>query len=394
MTTEGSFDVNSPPTTWAILLLAAFAPASAVLSPLIVGAYVTDLEFSAQQAGYLIAAELIGAALSTFSTLYLVGRANWHKILHISIAIIVVGYLISSAITSFEILLPIRFTSGLALGTVMTMTIVVCGMTKDPERAFGFWSLGQIIFAVVGFAVFPHLFPVIGVKGFFLVMAAIMSVILLPVRFMPTAGTERHKQGLKSVSPKAKKMAPIGLLAVLFYYTAIGSVWAYVERIANAANLPPEFIGYTLSAASIVGVMGAGAATWLSTRFGRLLPVIFGYAVIGLGILLIFGLQSATLYAISSLLFKFGWWFAAPYLLANMTGLDPSGRIAILTNFFIACGMGLGPAAAAAILSLTQGENGQLNFNPVVLFGVVCLTISLPLLYIIIRVNAAEQDQA
>lgn len=392
MSSDETFDVNRASTIWAILLLAAVTPAPAVLGPLLVGAYVTNLGFTVQDAGYLIASELIGAALSTFSTLYFIGRVGWHKILYVSISIIIVGYVISSGLISIsmapkEVLIPVRFISGLALGTVMTMTIVVSGMTKDQERAFGYWSLGQIIFAVVGFAVLPQVFPVIGVKGFFLIMAAVMALLLLPVRFMPPVGTEEHKQGLKSLPSEAKRLVPLGLLALLFFYTAIGGVWAYVERIGDAAKLEPDFIGYTLSVASLFGVAGAGAATWLSTRFGRLLPAVIGYTVIGVGMLLVFGLQSAVLYAISSLVFKFGWWFTSPYLLANMTNLDPSGRTAIFTNFVVACGMGLGPAVAATILSMTQGESGSLNYNAVVIFGVACLCLSLPLLYPIIRAN-------
>ncbi len=381
-------DVNRVSTIWAITLLAAVTPVAAVLSPLLVGAYVTSLGFSAQQAGYLIAAELIGAALSTFSTLLIVGRLNWHKILYVSIGIIITAYVISIGLTSFEMLLPTRFISGLALGTVMTMTIVVTGMTRDQERTFGFWSLGQIIVAVLGFAVLPHILPLVGVKGFFMGMAVAMTLLLYPVRFMPATGSAEHQMGWKGIQPRVRRLAPLGLLALLLFFTAIGSVWAYVERIAAAAQLDAALIGYVLSAASIVGVIGAGTATWLSTRMGRLLPPLLGYALVALGVLLLFSLQSVTLYAISSQVFKFAWWFTLPYLLANMTLLDPSGRIAILTNFVIACGMGLGPAIAATILEISQPVGGELDYNSVLVFGLACLAISFPLLYPVIRANS------
>jgi|GEM_PF-1201283 len=395
MKSDAPFDINRASTIWAILLLAAVTPAPAVLGPLLVGAYVTNLGFTPQQGGYLIASELIGAALSTFSTLYIVGRFNWHKVLTVSVLIIIIAYLVSALLivggfAQIEVLLPVRFVSGLALGTIMTMTIVVSGMTKDQERTFGFWSLGQIIFAVVGFALLPKIFPAVGVKGFFLMMAVFMTFMLLPIRFMPPKGTEEHKQGLKSIPRQAKRLVPLGLLALLLFYTAIGGVWAYVERIANAAHIEADFIGYTLSAASLFGVAGAGAATWISTRFGRFLPAVFGYITIGVGMFLVFGLQSTVLYAASSLIFKFGWWFTSPYVLANMTNLDPSGRTAIFTNFVVACGMGLGPAVAATILSLVQGEDGGLNYNAVIIFGGTCLSLSLPLLYPIVRENSKK----
>ena len=95
MTIDAEFDVNRASTIWAVTLLAAVTPAVAVLSPLLVGAYVVDLGSTAQQGGYLVAAELVGAALSTFLALFLVGRVGWHKILYCSITIIIAGSVLS-----------------------------------------------------------------------------------------------------------------------------------------------------------------------------------------------------------------------------------------------------------------------------------------------------------
>ena len=52
-------DVNSKANIIALTMLATIAPAAAVLSPFLVGAYVTDMGFSAQQGGNIIAAELM-----------------------------------------------------------------------------------------------------------------------------------------------------------------------------------------------------------------------------------------------------------------------------------------------------------------------------------------------
>ncbi|VAW02036.1 hypothetical protein MNBD_ALPHA01-1829 [hydrothermal vent metagenome] len=393
MNNTKEIDVNRAPTIAAVSLLAAITPAPAVLSPLLVGIYVTDLGISPQQGGYLIASELIGAALSTFSTLFLIGRVSWHRILYCSLAIIIFCYLLSVVITSIDVLMTVRFISGLALGTVMTLTIVVSGMMKNQERAFGFWSLGQIIFAVISFAIFPLIFPVIGLQGFFVIMAVMMSALLFPVRFMPRAGRAEHNKGFGGIPVKTKKLAPFGLLALFLFYAAIGGVWAYVERIADQAGFKADLIGYILSISSLAGVVGAAAATWVSKRYGRFLPSLCGYLLIAAGMLLLFGLESVLFYTLASLIFKFSWWFTAPYLLANMTNLDPSGRIAIIVNFVVACGMGLGPALAALVLDYTMSANGVYDYNAVIIFGVLCLFISFPLLCMVIRVNSQAEKQ-
>ncbi len=394
METSKQTDENSVAIITALTLLATIAPAAAVLSPLLVGAYVTDMGFTPQQGGTIIAAELIGAALSSLSTFFLISRVNWHKILYGAIFTMVVCYAISCVIVEYNMFLIVRFLSGLALGTLMTMTIIVAGMMRDPERAFGFWSLGQIVFAVIGFAVFPKLLPTIGLDGFFIFMAIAMVLLLLPSRFMPESG-EVASQVKPDGAPAASKwMIAIGALAVFLFYMAIGSVWAYVERIADQAGLEAGAIGYVLSISSLLGVVGAGAATWISTKFGRLLPSALGYILVGLGILLLLDLETMLFYTIASLVFKFSWWFTAPYLLASVTSLDASGRVAILVNFVIACGLGLGHAVGAKVLTLTQQlSGGPLNYNAVLVFGAVCLSISFPLLVIIFRAHTQHETQ-
>ncbi|MCF6220697.1 MAG: MFS transporter [Robiginitomaculum sp.] len=386
MGTIKQVDVNSRAIVMALTLLATIAPAAAVLSPVLVGAYVTDMGFTPQQGGNIIAAELIGAALSSISTFFLISRVNWHKILYGAIAIMFIGYVVSCLVSTFDIFLIVRFVSGLALGTLMTMTIVVAGMMKDPERAFGFWSLGQIVFAVIGFALLPKLLPSIGLDGFYIFMAAAMALLILPARFMPKKGVATSKK--TGAMTASKRMIAIGALAVFLFYTAIGSVWAYVERIADQAGLEADAIGYVLSISSLLGVVGAGAATWISTKYGRLLPSAAGYILVGLGILLLFDLETIMFYTLASLVFKFAWWFAAPYLLASVTSLDASGRVAILVNFVIACGLGLGHAIGAKVLTVAQKiSGGPLDYNAVLIFGVICLSISFPLLLMVFRAH-------
>ncbi len=387
MQTSKLIDVNSRPVIVALTLLATIAPASAVLSPLLVGAYVTDIGFTPQQGGSIIAAELIGAALSSLSTFFLISRVNWHKILYGAIFTMIVCYGVSYMITSYDAFLATRFVSGLALGTLMTMTIVVAGMMKDPERAFGFWSLGQIIFAVTGFAIFPKLLPQIGLDGFFIFMAVAMALLVFPARFMPkrAASPEGQASGPQVAS---KGMIAIGALAVFLFYIAIGSVWAYVERIADQAGIAAGAIGYVLSVSSLLGVAGAAAATWLSTKYGRLLPSATGYILVGLGIVLLFNLETIMFYTLASLVFKFAWWFTGPYLLAGVTSLDASGRMAILVNFMIACGLGLGHAIGAKVLTIAQKiGGGPLDYNAVIIFGLASLAISFPLLALVFRAH-------
>ena len=383
-------DVNSLRCVICIALLAAVTPAAVVLGPIVVGAYVDDLGFSPQQAGYLISAELMGAGLATLIAYFAISRFNWHLILRAALAVCLLLNLISAFQTAHGALIPIRFVYGLSFGTIMTMTIVMVGMTKDQERNFGYWSMGQVAFAVLGFAVFPMFLSNFGVKGVFIFLAAIMALLQLLVSNLPSKGHDEHKRGLSSLSAEAKRIAPIGLIALLFFYIGIGGAWAYVERIGNQAGFDPQFIANVLSGSAIVGVFGAMLAAWMSVRFGRFFPSAFGYLMIGASIALYFGTNATIVFAIASLLFKFAWWFLTPFVLANLTTLDPSGRIAVLTNFVIGFGLGFGPAIAAWLLGPEPTDgSAALDYNRVVYLGVACVVVSFLLLIPVIRFNSS-----
>ena len=303
----------------------------------------------------------------------------------------VICYVISCVLTAYDTFLVVKFISGLALGTLMTMTIVVAGMMKDPERAFGFWALGQIVFAVIAFATFPKLLPIIGLDGFYVFMAIAVGLLFFPARFMPRSGILANNLLASNNNKSSKWLIATGAMAVFLFHVAIGSVWAYVERIADQAGIGAGEIGYVLSASSLLGVAGAAAATWISTKYGRLLPAASGYVLLGLGIALLFGLETILVYTAASFIFKLAWWFTAPYLLAGVTSLDASGKVAILVNFVIACGLGLGNAIGAKVLTISQQiSGGELNYNFVIIFGIICLSISFPLLVIVFRAHKAR----
>ena len=72
----------------------------------------------------------------------------------------------------------------------------------------------------------------------------------------------------------------------------------------------------------------------------------------------------------SAFLFKYGWWFNSPYLLADMTTLDPSGRLITATDFVIAFGPALGPFVVG--LLLVEAVGGQaIDHSPALTTGLV-----------------------
>ena len=381
-----SFDVNSPRTIFAIALLASITPSAVLVGPLVVGALVTQLGFTPQQGGNMIFAELSGAALATFPAFWWVGRINWRKVLYFALALTVIGNLASTQAADPWTMGATRFATGIGVGTIMLVTLTSTGLTANQERVFGFWQTGQIVFAAIALFVMPFIVPVIGIRGFYVGLALIMALLALAVTSFPTGGAAMPAFRWSQLDTHIKRLAPMALAGLIFFYLAVGGVWNFVERMGDAAGFDARFIGYTLSGVSVVGVTGALTATWLSTRLGRIIPFAAGIVIIAVSFVLLYGLSSQNLFVMSAFLFKYGWWFISPYLLANMTTLDPSGRLITATNFVIAFGQGLGPFVVG--LFLVEAATGQvIDYSPALTTGLVSFVVCCVLFTPVVKSN-------
>ena len=386
MHANDSFDVNSARTIFAIALLASITPSAVLVGPLVVGALVTQLDFTPQQGGNMIFAELSGAALATFPAFWWVGKINWRKVLYFALALTVIGNLASTLAADPWMMGAIRFATGIGVGTIMLVTLTSTGLTANQERVFGFWQTGQIVFAAIALFAMPFIVPVIGIRGFYVGLALIMALLALAVTSFPTGGAAMPAFRWSQLDTRIKRLAPMALAGLIFFYLAVGGVWNFVERMGDAAGFDARFIGYTLSGVSVVGVTGALTATWLSTRLGRIIPFAAGIVIIAVSFVLLYGLSSHNLFVMSAFLFKYGWWFISPYLLANMTTLDPSGRLITATNFVIAFGQGLGPFVVG--LFLVEAATGQvIDYSPALTTGLVSFVVCCVLFTPVVKSN-------
>ena len=355
-----------------------------MVSPLVVGALVEDLGFTGPQGGNTIFAEFVGAAFATFPAFWWLSNMNWRKVLYIALAITVLGNLCSAVVGTPGILGLMRFITGVGVGTIMLVTLTTAGLTANQERVFGFWQTGQIVFAALALAIMPYVIPEFGVRVYYIALAIFMASMALVVKNFPTHGNAQPGFRWSELETHVKKLAPLAFCGLIFFFIAVGGVWTYIERIANIAGLDYQFIGTALAGISIIGVLGALSATWLSTKLGRMIPFIAGMLLIAISFFLLYGLSSATVFIVAAFLFKFAWWFVGPYLLANMTALDPSGRLITATNFAIAFGQGLGPLVVG--LMLVKEANGDvLDYSPTLTIGLIALLICVLLLVPVVR---------
>jgi predicted MFS family arabinose efflux permease len=384
----GLLDVNKAPTIIALCVLSSITPLAVLIGPLIISGLVTELGFSAQAAGNMIFAELSGAACSAFLALYWIARCDWRKILWASIATMVLCNMASAMIEAPWPLGVVRFVAGIGVGTVMAATLLTCGMTRNQERVLSFWQTGQIVFAAAALAALPFIFSAIGIRGMYLCLAAVMATLAFAVPFMPQSGGEEKKLRWRELPASTRRFAPVGLVGLLFFFIAMGGVWNFLERIGDTARLDREFIGFTLAGVSACGVLGSVCSAWLGLKWGRMTPFLLGMAVLAVSMLLLYGLSSRPQFILAAFLFKFGWWFISPYILANIMMLDASGKLIAAVNFVIASGQALGPLVVGLNLSaVPAGSSEKMSFTPAIDIGLICLILCGALFISVIRLN-------
>ncbi|MCD6679526.1 MAG: hypothetical protein LT102_02555 [Burkholderiaceae bacterium] len=351
-------DVNGRSTIVTLVLLSAIAPAVLLLAPAIVGALVTGSGMSPQAAGLVLSAELAAMALVTFSTLWWMRFWNWRTALRVCLAIMIVGNLASAQFVQSGTMLAVwRFVSGLGAGSVIILCMVTIGQTRQRERNYGWFVVGQLVLGAVGLKVLPGILPHYGLGSVYLFLAAVSALMLPLVRFLPEAGAQVPAAGNRGTY---WLVGVAGLAAVILFYVALGGVWAYVERIANQAGMAAQDIGNALTIATLFGIAGSLAATWIGGRWGRLSPLVLGYVMLGGSIVLMQAPLSENAYLLATSVFKFAWTFALPFLLACIATHDASGRLMVFANFMIGAGLSIGPAAAGATLATAPDYSGVL----------------------------------
>ena len=389
-------DVNRPASLATLVLHSSFAAFVLLTAPALVGAFITELELTPRQAGYVISADMAGMGLASVPAMFWLTRINWHKVALVSLWLNALCHFLSAGADSFAPLLWARLFAGLFAGTSMCVCLASIGLTEHKERNFAFWVVGQLVLASLGLALMPRAIPQWGLGGVYIALALGVLLISTLVKFLPSAKPEQARVPdrksdtgtpagcdrrrwltgfLSNVFLSSTFLSSVlGILAIYCFYVALGGVWTYLERIGDASGISAERIGYYLSIASLTGIAGALSASCLGDKWGCVKPVILGFCAILAALLLLLGTAqaagyAATGYVIAASLFKYAWTFVLPFMLAALSATDASGRVIVTINIFIGAGLTTGPALASSVL---KGE----SYTPVIYFGLIVMGFS------------------
>ena len=350
-------------------LLSSCGAAVYFIAPLLVGGYVTQLGFSNQQGGYIISAELAGFAVAPIPAAIWVKRISWRLVLYLAAASVILMNLITSSLTDFALFFVLRFLSGFGAGIQLAVCMAVIHRHLDPDRSLGYWFGLQLLVGSVAVIFLPRLIADFGVGAVFLLVAGLHALLLMLIRFIPAGGDIEQMPEVKATG-SVQILAALGFVGLFLFELGIMGVWTYYERIGDASGIAAQTIGYALSASLFLGFIGSMTAAVLSSRFSRIIPVVFGTGLAILSTAILLTDFSTAAFVLSVGLFSFAWYFTLPYIMACIANVDATGRLLILSNLIAGLGTSIGPACAA----LLQTAN---SYVPVLWLGISTLLVSI-----------------
>lgn len=370
-------DLNSPASLLSIIYLSVIGAAVFIVQPGFVQGLVEFYGFDEQQVGYIASAEIWGIAVTAVALAFGGHNYSWQKILKISIVLCIAGNFASLSTNDATLFGSLRFLVGLGAGGLVSLTFTIMGLTRLPDRNFGYLIMGVLTYGALGLWAMPTALELVGMHGVIIFFALFSASGWLCLKHMPDSG-EEHLQVEEDAVDLSGSLRLVAILAMFTYFFAQGVMWAYLFLIGLNGGVGEQAVANGLMLSSFLGIAGAFVAAMAGNRFGRIVPLFLG--IIGGSIVLfaLFGSFSALVYTVTVCIYNFFWNVTHPFLLASMASFDKHGRVVVYAVAAQMIGLAVGPAFAASLLG--DGDYSRVIWAGISLFVLSYLLILVPLL--------------
>lgn len=372
--TSCSRNVDRFPAVFGVTALGVIGSIVFLLLPMLIGAFTENLSLSATQVGLLGSADMTGMFIAAVVATAWIRRYNWRVVAALACGLLIICHLLSGVVQVFVPLFLIRVFAGFAGGSLMSIALTSLGDTRHPDRFFALFIAGQLTLGGLGLWLFPGLLARFGLSGVFSALAVVVLGAMLLIPFISQQGRkiERAAPSATTSGATGRILLPgvMALFACFIFNLGIMSIWAYLERMGNAAGLQAGFIGSTLAVSLFGALFGALLAAMIENRFGRVMPLIVTVAVQGVALLLLSGELSRNAFLVGVMLFAFGWNFPVAYQLAITVSIDVRGRLVVLFLSAVKLGYAVAPVIAAQLIMMGRG------YTPVISLAAACLVTS------------------
>ena len=308
-------------------------------------------------------------------------------------AIAVAAGVTSSLTDSYTVLVACRVLVGMGGALVGAAGTAAAASSVDPERAFAIITITSSALLASEPALLewqalgPH-----GLDGGFYAIAGATALLMpLLLWLLPPRRTERGADSSPwsaILQAPNRAMAVGAMLALLIFSTGQGGIWTYMAEIGQRSDLEDQAVGNALSAAQLLGLIGAFLPIWIGDRYGSKWPIVLG---IGINVGAAVGLALSgdpIVYLVLTAFWYAAYYFVIPYLLGLMAKLDDLGRWAVAVDAMWWLGDAAGPPVAGMIVERSGFE--LLTAFPLCT-GVICVSIFMKMLG---RFDAAGRTRA
>ena len=339
---------------WALALLGCIVLLPLLLGPIIVGVLVDDGGFTDRAAGFTAGFGAIGSVLIALICALTIHRLPLQRLALIGISAAALSNVACALLyENHELFYLLRGFNSFGDGAGYAAVMSTFARERNSERCYGLFMMLQFGLAAVGLWALPTYLPELTVTQLFLGMASLNAVALGLAFFIPN--TAALAEGISIRASEWRLLASVtalsGLVALCFFEASNTSTDAFIERIAVYAGLSDAEIGASLGIASLMGVPGAFAILWVGSRFGHARPVLVGVAVGALSLYWLLQAESYGSFVLWASVHSITWAFTTPYIQSILADMDPGGAVVTAGGIASGAGGGLGPSAAAMLVS-------------------------------------------
>jgi hypothetical protein len=161
----------------------------------------------------------------------------------------------------------------------------------------------------------------------FVLVALAFALIAWPAA---AAGADAVPPPSATLSPRRairwRVLLPIWAVMALVY-SVLSAQWALADVVGRQIGLAPERIGPLLALVSLLGTVGALAASHRRSHEWRVSILWLAQAVMGGGVLWFFVVRGAGGFFVAQLLVSAAFYAVTPFLTSRLSGLDADGSL-------------------------------------------------------------------
>ena len=315
--------------------------------PLQIGIFVDGRGIDEASAGYLGAIELASLSIVTMLLGLVISRTPLAKLAIFGVLVSAAAQIITVFISDVAVLGLSRFTVGMGCGCILVAATATIASSPDPDQLYG-KAFAWASLAYGGWLIFlPHGAAAISRDGIFILLA-LVNLLSIPFLLQLPAGSSGDQVRGEMIEIDWRGVGVL-MLAITLVYNAYGGTYYFSERIGTEIGIATETIALAYGLSAITGFVGAGLASWCSTRFRRTVPFFTAFTLIGLISLGVVFSRSQTEFMTAIIMMNGAFMFAISYVMGTAAALDHLGRIAALAEGYVILSMSMGTAVFGAV---------------------------------------------